>query len=227
MSLSFRTNGNYIDLISIDDTTLHKETLIKRLHNTSRCVQWSLPTNTNRITFTIDESKYEEILITDVDFDGVSMNSQDDFETGITEMFPGLAPGEGSPGGSSYLVYHFQVMQNGTDLPEVLVFENTLGSTVVWTREAAGQYRGTGEGAVFPDDQLSIPGFGTFSGSGNPFMPLWGESGAILGYLTLYQVQENAIEIRVANPSGTLVDLSTLIGSTKIWLEVRIYPPQP
>lgn len=91
MSLSFRTNGNFIDFVNIDETVLHVETTIKSLHNTSRCIDWSLPEDISKITFTIDEVKYENVPITDIDFDGTPMDSQDDFETGITGMFTGLA----------------------------------------------------------------------------------------------------------------------------------------
>lgn len=95
MKWSFRTSGNYIEFVNTDETALHVESVVHRLHNTSRCIDWSLPTDTTRITFTIDESKYENILITDIDFDGSVMNEQADFETGITAMFTGLAGGSG------------------------------------------------------------------------------------------------------------------------------------
>lgn len=93
MSWSFRTNGNFIDFVHTDATSLAVETTIVSLHNTSKCVSWSLPSDTTRISFAIDEVKYNNILITDIDFDGTAMNSQDDFETGMEAMFPGLAGG--------------------------------------------------------------------------------------------------------------------------------------
>lgn len=95
MSWSFRTNGNFIDFVHTDETSLAVENTIVSLHNTSKCVSWSLPEDTTRISFTIDEVKYSNILITDIDFDGTAMNSQDDFETGIEAMFTGLAGGGG------------------------------------------------------------------------------------------------------------------------------------
>jgi hypothetical protein len=100
MSFSFRTNGNFIDFVHTDNTSLAVESTIKSLHNTSRCIDWSLPEDTTRISFTIDEVKYSNIPISDIDFDGTVMNSQDDFETGIEAMFPGLA---GSAGGAGLL----------------------------------------------------------------------------------------------------------------------------
>jgi hypothetical protein len=100
MTYSFRTNGNFIDFVHTDNTSLQVENVLKSLHNTSRCVDWGLPEDGTRIDFTVDEVKFHNILITEIDFDGTAMNSQDDFETGITAMFTGLEGG----GGSSYLV---------------------------------------------------------------------------------------------------------------------------
>ena len=46
-------------------------------------------------------------------------------------------------GGSSYLVYSALLTQSGTDAPVATVLENTLGGTVVWTRDGAGAYFAT------------------------------------------------------------------------------------
>ncbi len=91
MSLSFRTNGNYVDFVNIDDTSLHVETTIMSLHNTSRCIQWKLPSDTTIINFVIDGVRYEQTPIASIDFDGTAMTVQADFETGIIAAFPGLA----------------------------------------------------------------------------------------------------------------------------------------
>lgn len=60
-------------------------------------------------------------------------------------------------GGPGYLVYVALLTQSGTDAPVATVMENTLGGTVVWTRDNEGQYRGTltnafplGKTVVFP-----------------------------------------------------------------------------
>jgi len=53
-------------------------------------------------------------------------------------------------GGSSYLVYSALLAPTeGTDAPVPTVIDNTLGGTVVWTRNALGVYHGTLTGA-FP-----------------------------------------------------------------------------
>lgn len=50
-------------------------------------------------------------------------------------------------GGASYLVYTALLTQSGTDAPVATVLENTLGGTVVWTRNDTGIYTGTLAGA--------------------------------------------------------------------------------
>lgn len=164
MRWSFRTNGNYIDFVHTDETSEAVESTIFHLHNTSRCVSWSLPSDTTRINFTIDETKYSNILITDIDFDGTAMNSQDDFETGITAMFTGLAGGGGgvtsvtagdasiTVGGTAteptvklpYKIYTGLVLQSGTDVPAKTDLQNTItGLAANWTRQGAGSYSRT------------------------------------------------------------------------------------
>lgn len=50
---------------------------------------------------------------------------------------------------TGYKVYRASLTQSGTSAPVATVFENTLGGTVVWTRNAVGDYRATLAGA-FP-----------------------------------------------------------------------------
>lgn len=103
MSLRFVTDGNYIDLKEFDDVSFDYpsdeafkyEHLVTRLHNTSKCIDWSLPEDTDYITFTVDERKFENIPISSIYFDDVVLSSQDGFEDAIVAMFPGLAGGEG------------------------------------------------------------------------------------------------------------------------------------
>src|SRR5688572_30091938 len=91
--LSFRTRGNFIDFVNTDDTSLNVETVLLSLHNTSKCISWSLPEDTSIINFIIDGVEYAGIPIINIDFDGVTMTAQADFKTGIEAMFTGLAGG--------------------------------------------------------------------------------------------------------------------------------------
>ena len=141
MTWSFRTNGDFIDLIHIDNTSLHSELLVKSLHNTSRSVYWSLTEDESVITFIVDGSRFENVSITEIDFNGTPMDSQDDFETEITELFPGLQGG-GDSGDPSYLVYVALISQSDTDAPTVdAELENTFNSEFTYSYISPGRYR--------------------------------------------------------------------------------------
>lgn len=58
--------------------------------------------------------------------------------------------------GASYKVYTALLTQSGTDAPVATVLENTLGGTVVWTRDFAGVYSGTLSNA-FPASKTLVP----------------------------------------------------------------------
>lgn len=65
-------------------------------------------------------------------------------------------------GGPGYLEYVALLTQSGTDAPVATVLKNTLGGTVVWTRETAGVYRGTlanafpqGKVVIFPESHTT------------------------------------------------------------------------
>ncbi len=78
-------------------------------------------------------------------------------------------------GGPGYLEYVALLSQSGTDAPVASVVENTLGGTVVWTRDGPGSYLGTLSGAfpvgktvVFAQATLgSKPVSASVDGSGN------------------------------------------------------------
>jgi len=100
MIYSFRTNGNFIEFVHTDNTSLQVQNILKVIHNTSRCITWSLPEDTTRISFVVDDIRVDGFPLSEIDFDGVAIDSQDDFETGIIAAFPGLAGG-GTVGSSS------------------------------------------------------------------------------------------------------------------------------
>lgn len=221
MRWSFRTNGNFIDFVHTDETSLAVESTIVSLHNTSRAVSWSLPEDTTRISFTIDEVKYSNIPITDIDFDGTAMNSQDDFQTGIEAMFPGLAGG----GAASYLVYTAYVNQDGTSAPTDTDLENTLGGAVVWSRNNTGVYYGLTPLAI-AYNHIQSP-FSDFSGSAGAYIPI-SDGATIIGYYTLIvgsDLGENKlrIEIYVVDETFTPVDWSTLSGQSIIPVDIKFF----
>jgi len=144
--LKFITRGNFIDFKYVEDVIHHRysEHTIITLHNTSKCIDWKLPEDTTLISFTIDELQYENIPISGIQFDGVTMTTQADFETGIVAMFPGLTSGGG---GSSYLSYVALLNQDNqiNHPPTDNILENTTGSVPVWSYFGLGKYILTGD----------------------------------------------------------------------------------
>ena len=108
-------------------------------------------------------------------------------------------------GGSSYLVYVALLTQTSTNAPVATVLQNTLGGTVVWTREDVGYYVGTLEG-VFTVGKtwVSLTKYNTevsVGSSGN-----W---------------NVNNVEILQTD----LSELNTpLDGMSKTSIEIRVYP---
>lgn len=107
--------------------------------------------------------------------------------------------------------------------PTVTALENTIGS-VVWARDSTGNYSGTLTGA-FTQDKTHFAPFGDFNGDASTYLPIWGGSGAILGYWTMYQNGEDQVAIQVKDASGVATDLFTLIGATTLMLaDIKVFP---
>jgi hypothetical protein len=144
--------------------------------------------------------------------------------TNITLGGTAADPVINASGGSSYLSYVALLTQTGTSAPVATVLANTLGGTVVWTRDSAGNYTGTLAGA-FTEDKTYFPPFGDFSGDANPYIPIWAGSGAIIGYYTLFLNAPDSIGMQVKNTSGVSVDLFDLIATTTLMLpEIKVFP---
>jgi len=106
--------------------------------------------------------------------------------------------------GADYKVYTALLSQSGTSAPTATVLENTLGGTVVWTRDGAGIYHATLTGA-FPANKLYTtpdPTLGYYF----PNIPL---------SVTLYRSTD---DVMILESSG-----GEDIDST-IQIEIRVYP---
>jgi hypothetical protein len=219
MTYSFRTNGDVINLIHTDNTSLQVENTVASFHNTSTAISWSLPEDENRISFFINTIEFLNILITEIDFDGTPMDSQDDFETQITAMFPGLAPGTPGGDGSAPLVYKADLSQSGTDAPVVEAeFINTIGA-IVWTRTGVGVYRGTLAGA-FTLNKTAVP---PFASGLSCWLPFYGSTPLDFSYQMTVSGGGNFVDITVIqNSDGSNVDLSDV--GAKILVQIEVYP---
>lgn len=58
--------------------------------------------------------------------------------------------------GRAYKVYKAYLTQSGTSAPSATVLENTLGGTVVWTRDDVGIYKGTLAGAFTSSSTICL-----------------------------------------------------------------------
>lgn len=112
-------------------------------------------------------------------------------------------------GGGSYLKYVAMLGQIGTDAPQVIILENTIGN-IVWTRDGSGDYYATLTGA-FPDNKTWCS---AISGAnvGNS------------GYFNFCRDNSNRLRLIFANGS---VDINTNDGGAIVYecsIEIRIYP---
>jgi hypothetical protein len=95
--------------------------------------------------------------------------------------------------------------QSGTDAPVATVLENSLGGTVVWSRDASGRYTGTLAGVFTANKTV-------------------GNSGAVAGSGTIYDVKrgsDNTVFLSVN--SAALESAQDFEGDT-IPVEIRVYP---
>jgi hypothetical protein len=103
--------------------------------------------------------------------------------------------------GRPYKVYTALLSQSGTNAPIATVLENTLGGTVVWSRNSNGVYFGTLSGA-FTVDKTGIMATPSFSNI----------------IVSAIRSDNNSIIIRTST-SGTLSDS----GLTNVLTEIRVY----
>lgn len=106
-----------------------------------------------------------------------------------------------------YKVYTALMTQTGTSAPTAKVLQNTLGGTVVWTRNSTGRYTGTLTGA-FTADKTAF--FTAPMGTNSQYFPFT---------CSFERVSANAIEmfandLMVGKNDGILLDVS---------IEIRVY----
>lgn len=108
--------------------------------------------------------------------------------------------------GAPYLVYTALLSQSGTDAPVATVLENTLGGTVVWTRNDVGDYTGTLAG-VFTVNKtwFATPGFD------------WSSS---LKYANIGRVDADSVQLFTTTEDGT----TTADDWAGLPIEIRVYP---
>ena len=160
-----------------------------------------------KVSLSIGRRSFEMVDPTDFEIDGDAVTDAADFVTKLTAVF------SSGGGGSSYLVYTALLTQSGTDAPVATVLENTLGGTVVWTRDSAGFYNGTLNGAFTANKTILLVGGGIASiGSElNTVSFIWADVDTV----TVYSVYAD-----ISTPSQQSSD--GVVNLTPI--EIRVYP---
>ncbi len=108
-------------------------------------------------------------------------------------------------------VYVALLTQSGTDAPVATVLKNTLGGTIVWTRDSAGIYFGTLVGAFAGNVLFYIPELQVGLGA---------DEGGLNSKVDINKVDDDTIRIYTTNSSGTTDDA---IGNSTS-LKIEVYP---
>lgn len=124
---------------------------------------------------------------------------------------------------SGFLIYKVLMSQVGTENPTIVALKNSLGN-IVWTRTGVGQYLGTLDGAFTAPKKPYIEGFSNGeNGTSFIYRPIV-SAGVITGYYTVFIESNDAIRIKLMDPSGAAREFSTLLSSTSIPLSIEVYP---
>ena len=116
----------------------------------------------------------------------------------------GIADLAGGGGAAAYLVYTALLTQSGTDAPVATVLQNTLGGTVVWSRNTTGDFSATLVGA-FTTNKTTV------------LSSINGDQSA--GYVILYETpSEDEVKLYQKDNSFAPADQ---FGCT---VEIRVYP---
>lgn len=108
----------------------------------------------------------------------------------------------------TYKVYTALLTQTGTDAPVATVLENTLGGTVVWTRDNVGLYTGTLTGA-FQSNKTVL-----FIGAADD-----GDYATIAKFAQIRRMSNNAVRVISAAFGNSEED--GILNQTSI--EIRVY----
>jgi len=112
-------------------------------------------------------------------------------------------------GSSDPLVYRALLTQSSTDAPMATVLENTLGGTVVWTRDGAGLFFGTLTGAFTASKTFCL--VSGKSGTGNAFRNI-----------NIYSASTDVVTVAVQLHDGTEIDYDD--SGAPMSVQILVYP---
>ena len=121
--------------------------------------------------------------------------------------------------GVGHTKYTALLSQSGTSDPTTIVFENTRGVTG-WTRTNTGFYKSVGLVGMTPNNTMT--GFGNWNGQAGTYIPISDQS-SVIGYYSVYVGVDGELWIDVYNNTFTNVDLSTLMDTAAIPIDIKFY----
>ena len=238
---SFITSGSFIIFKYTEDVTfsytaeqapLYEHEVFK-LRNTSTSIDWSLPEDTTKITFTINEQTYENVPLSSIEFDDIVCTTQASFISGVQGMFENLAaPGEG--GGTSYLVYNARLSGGIEENPVVVTFGTGISGT--WVRHGIGDYRCLTSTPfdvskifmqnVVVEVDVSVPGEESINGGRMPI--IIGQDTVPSGYYRFFAVNNGGfleMQFDTFDADGEYIDMGIFDPPIMFYLpEIRVYP---
>ena len=121
----------------------------------------------------------------------------------------------------SYKVYSALLTQSGTNDPVATVLENTLGGTVVWTRESLGKYVGTLLNA-FPTNKTTVNDSSGNSGGDYYSVSWYDYSGGIT--TGIHILDQDRIEVVNFNSPASDMDFTDGIIDNRVAINIKVYP---
>lgn len=110
-------------------------------------------------------------------------------------------------GGDGYLKYVALLSQSGTSAPTATVLENTLGGTVVWSRDEVGSYAATLSGAFTENKTWCTANAG------------WEQDSVFQANLSKLAGDNDICILYTTDSTGTQID-----DFFDIFIEIRVYP---
>lgn len=119
-----------------------------------------------------------------------------------------------------YKNYTALISQVGTNTPDIVVLENSLGN-IVWTRESAGRYIAT-LANTFTIGKTYCP---PFDRKGYTVMPIWANAAYDFGYQVTEDITiaPDALAMNVYDKDYNSVDISSIAENLELFIEIRVY----
>jgi hypothetical protein len=197
-----------------------------RMHESRRLVEWSVDECGDLIFYVRNKNYHVKAgSLSQVAFDGVAIDSVDDFGTQVAVMFTGYSS---SPGGASYLVYVINMTQDlAANNPTVTEHENTI-EFGAWTRDGVGSYMATVQTSVFDFSKWWFNGVLFNSSFVSEKIPINQFGSTAHGYykITVFDNGDGttSLVLNTEDESDVPIDIADLDYPLIKFPEVRLYP---